>query len=305
MLIGTNSTSSFYERSLSQLANLRASAERSQNQIATGVRLERGSDDPLAASRLRALAREDRMADVRDTNADSAVATLETASSVITQMSDRIIRARELAVQAGSNTLGDNDRELIAIELDEIRNSLIDLANQTDASGNPLFGGRAPAPAFSDDGSGAIVYNGSSEVDTVEIGLGVEIERGVTGPNVVQFSANGAQTDAFAFIAQLTADLRGASADPAAAARDAAIGFEGALDSMSRSQTVLGARLAWIDTVQFGAVARDEARTQEQSELGDVDLAEAITQLQQTLTTLEASQASFARVSSLSLFDLI
>jgi len=263
------------------------------------------SDDPLAASRLRALAREDRMADVRDTNADSAVATLETASSVITQMSDRIIRARELAVQAGSNTLGDNDRELIAIELDEIRNSLIDLANQTDASGNPLFGGRAPAPAFSDDGSGAIVYNGSSEVDTVEIGLGVEIERGVTGPNVVQFSANGAQTDAFAFIAQLTADLRGASADPAAAARDAAIGFEGALDSMSRSQTVLGARLAWIDTVQFGAVARDEARTQEQSELGDVDLAEAITQLQQTLTTLEASQASFARVSSLSLFDLI
>jgi len=57
--------------------------------------------------------------------------------------------------------------------------------------------------------------------------------------------------------------------------------------------------------VQFGAVARDEARTQEQSQLGDVDLAEAITQLQQTLTTLEASQASFARVSSLSLFDLI
>ncbi len=305
MISATNSTSSFYQRSLDQLSALRASAEQAQNQIATGERLARSSDDPLAASRLRTLAREDRMAQVREVNADTTIASLETASSVIVDMSDLLINARQLAVQAGSETLSDNEREIIAIQLDQIGQSMLDLANQTDATGNPLFGGRAPAPAYSLDGGGAVTYNGSAQVDTVELGLGVEVERGITGPNLTDFTHSGASTDVFAYIAQLSADLRGAAADPAAAARDAAIGFETALDTMSRSQTVLGARLAWIDTVQFGAVARDEARAQEQSELGDVDLAEAITQLQQTLTVLEASQASFARLSSLSLFDLI
>ena len=53
----SNSTGAFFERSLGQMATLRTSIEDLQTQIATGVRVQRGSDDPVAASRLRALTR--------------------------------------------------------------------------------------------------------------------------------------------------------------------------------------------------------------------------------------------------------
>lgn len=303
MIVAPNSTSSFFERSLSQMTALRGSAERAQRQISTGQRLERGSDDPLAASRLRMLERDDRLAQVSKENATSASLDLENASATVNEMSLFLIRARELAVQAGNDINNSEGFEAIATELDNIRSSLFDLANYTDGSGNPLFGGRSPAPAFVQDAAGAVTYVGSTAIDSVEIGLGVNVERGVTGPNVVEFDDGGTATNVFAFLGQLAADLRGAASDPAAAARDALAGFESAIETTSRTQTVLGARLAWIDTVQFGAIARDETRAQQQAELGDVDLAEAITQLQQTLTVLEASQASFTRLSSLSLFN--
>ena len=47
------STGAFYERSTSQIGTLRAKAESLQQQIGTGERLERSSDDPVAAARLR------------------------------------------------------------------------------------------------------------------------------------------------------------------------------------------------------------------------------------------------------------
>ena len=55
------STGAFYERSTSQIGTLRAKAESLQQQIGTGERLERSSDDPVAAARLRMLARNERI----------------------------------------------------------------------------------------------------------------------------------------------------------------------------------------------------------------------------------------------------
>lgn len=305
MIASTNSTAGFYRRSLDQLDSLRSSAEGLQTQIATGQRLTRGSDDPVAASRMRDLARQDRLANVDQTNASSASLSLETASSVTSDMTNLLIRARELAVAASSDTANAENREIFAVEIDELRQSMLDLANQTDQTGRPLFGGQNAAPAYVEDASGVVTYAGSIGGDTIEIGEGIAIERGVTGPNLFSFEVDGVPTDAFAFLANFTANLRGAAPDPGAAARDALGGFDNALDTMNRSQTVMGARLAWIDNVQFIALSQDGTRAQEYSDLGDTNLTEAITQLQQTLTVLEAGQASFVRLSSLSLFNSI
>ena len=46
------STGAFYERSTSQIGGLRAQAETLQQQIGTGERLQRSSDDPVAAAKV-------------------------------------------------------------------------------------------------------------------------------------------------------------------------------------------------------------------------------------------------------------
>ena len=63
--------------------------------------------------------------------------------------------------------------------------------------------------------------------------------------------------------------------------------------------------LDWIDLNVERQNQMAELRNTEKAAVGGTDLVEAVARLQQTMTVLEASQASFARLSSLSLFDYL
>ena len=75
------------------------------------------------------------------------------------------------------------------------------------------------------------------------------------------------------------------------------------LDTLTTGQTVVGTRLAWIDVTNTRRVSQSELRTNEESNLGATDIASTVAQLQQTMTVLEASQASFSKLANLSLFN--
>jgi flagellar hook-associated protein 3 FlgL len=100
----------------------------------------------------------------------------------------------------------------------------------------------------------------------------------------------------------LAAALNGGSPDPAGAAQAAIEGLDSALDTVTRAQTIIGTRLAWVEQVQDQQADRGLALAERRSRIGDTDVSEAIARLQQSLTALEASQAAFARVSELNLF---
>ena len=96
------STGAFYERSTSQIGGLRAQAETLQQQIGTGERLQRSSDDPVAAARLRMLARTDRISQVDTRNSEAAENNLKFTDQALSQMTVMISRARELALHAAN-----------------------------------------------------------------------------------------------------------------------------------------------------------------------------------------------------------
>ena len=101
------STGAFYERGSRQIGALRAQAETLQRQIGTGERLERSSDDPVAAARLRMLSRTERIASVDTRNSQLAEADLSLTDQTLTSIADLVVRVRELAVKASSSTLSD------------------------------------------------------------------------------------------------------------------------------------------------------------------------------------------------------
>jgi flagellar hook-associated protein 3 FlgL len=69
------STGAFFERATRQIGGLRERANELQDQIGSGERLSRSSDDPVAAARLRSLARQDRLSEIDQRNSDRAQAT--------------------------------------------------------------------------------------------------------------------------------------------------------------------------------------------------------------------------------------
>lgn len=305
MVAISNSASAFYDRSLSQMAALRSAAQDAQRQISTGERLARSSQDPVASAQLRQLARAERLAGIEAGNEARASQELSASASLLDSVADSLIRVRELVLASASDLSGPVEREAIATEIEQLRAGILAFANATSTDGHPLFGGQGSGPAYQIDPAGAIVYSGTSSSGVLEISAESVVERGLAGPQVFGFSDQNGPTDVFAFLAALAADLRGAASDPVASAQSAIGGIDSAIDTVSRAQAVLGARLGWIDTVAQAQVAKREARAQEQGNLGGVDLAVTITRLQQTLNVLEASQAGFARLSSLSLFNEI
>lgn len=301
----TNSAGSFFNRSLTQMADLRAGIERSRSQIATGRRIERGSEDPAAAAQLRSVARREALAKVEGDNAARLGQDLGAASNEIEGITALLQRARELAVQAGSTPAGDRSRQAIAFELAQLGEQLFNRANATSLTGEPLFAGQSSGIAFTRDAAGNVTYTGTPTAGAVPVAPGTAIERGLPGSEVFEFNLGGAPTSAFAVLGSLTAALQGAAADPVAAAGAAIAGIDAALDTTNRAQTILGTRMAWVEQVQEQQGERGIALAERRSKVGDTDIAEAIARLQQSMTALEATQSAFARVSSLTLFDAL
>ncbi|EAQ28885.1 Flagellin, N-terminus [Erythrobacter sp. NAP1] len=301
----SNSTGAFFERSLTQMGSLRKDVERLQTQIATGVRIERGSDDPVAASRLRALARLETRGATEAENAARLEQDLAEAGNQIEGVVSILQRARELAVLAASDTTGETGRAAIADELDQMSDELFARSNSLSITGAPLFAGTAGAPAFVRDANGVVTYNGNGQSGAIPVAPGTEIERGVTGAQLFEFDVGGAPTSSFAVIADLAIAMRSAGGDPAQAARDALAGIDAAIDTANRSQTVIGTRAGWVEAIQQDQQTRAIDVAEKRSQIADTDVADTIVRLQQALTALEASQASFTRVSSLTLFNAL
>jgi len=305
MTIINNSTSAFYERSTQGLSALRQRAEAMQQQLGSGEKLARSSDDPVAASRLRALVRSDRLATFDTANANRATADLSLADSALSSFADTVMRVQELATQAANGTLNAGQRAAIGTEIAQIHANLVGLANSRDSSGHALFGGETAGQAYTLDGLGNAVYAGTSTAGELPLGEGQSVARGLTGPEFLNFSVNGNPTDLMAVVKTLGEALQGAAVDPAQAARDALDSLNQGMEKITTAQNLVGARLGWIDLTGERRIDLAEMRAGEESEIGATDIAETVTSLQQLMVVLEASQASFTKLAQLNLFDTV
>jgi flagellar hook-associated protein 3 FlgL len=301
----TNSTLAFYRRASQQMGTLRASAESLQNQLSTGERLSRSSDDPVAASQLRMLSRDEVLAGIDAANARRTSENLELADNALGAIAEDLIRVRELVLWASSDTMAATERATIGEEVEQLRLRILSSMNARDAGGNALFGGETSGDAYAIDGAGGITYVGTASAGDIDLGQGQVLSRGITGPEVMNFTTGGALTDVFAFLGVLASSLQGGVADPVQAARDGLTGIDDAVESLTRAQTVVGTRIAWIDVIEDRQIDQSQTRAARTAATGGVPFAETVAELQQMLTVLEASQAGFVKLACLILFDSI
>lgn len=302
-IFGT-STAAFFERSLMDLTALRKQAEDTQAEMSTGERLQRSSDDPVAASRLRQLARAGVFDDIDTAATNRATTDLTLTDTALSQFASIVTRLQELTTQAANSTVNDSQRAGIGEEIAQLRGSLVALANSRDGNGNALFGGESAADAYTLDASGNATYAGTSAAGTISIGGGQSVARGVTGPEFLQFQSGGGTVDLLAMTKALADDLK-SGAGGVATANAALTALGDGLNAITTAQTVVGSRLNWIDLNTERRTTLSEMRTTEQTEVGGADLTESIARLQNTMLVLQASQASFAKLANLSLFSVL
>jgi flagellar hook-associated protein 3 len=157
---------------------------RAQEQVSSGKKLLRPSDDPVAAATVLALRRQ--LGDVTRFTAaiDSARPLLEQGMSALDEASGLMTDARELAVQGLNGTLNGSDRSALAQSLRLLKSQLLDVAN-TKFGNRYVFGGTATdAAPFAESEVGGlprVSYQGNGDSHSVAIGPGVELAVNVPG----------------------------------------------------------------------------------------------------------------------------
>ena len=129
--------------------------------------------------------------------------------------------------------------------------------------------------------------------------------RALTGPEVFNFSVNGNPTNLLDALKTLADAFKAGGAGAQQAAQDGLAALNQGLDAVTTAQTVVGSRLSWIDLTTERRTNLGELRASEESEVGGTDIAATVAKLQETMTVLEASQASFTKLAGLSLFQLL
>ena len=138
-------------RRQSELANV-------QEQLTTGKRVNRASDDPAAAARAeRALASIGR-SETSQRAVDASRVLMTQAESTLGDAGNLLQRARELMVAAGNASYGDAERSGLADELQSIRDQLLALANTGDGAGTFIFGGQGSTQKPFVDTVGGVQY---------------------------------------------------------------------------------------------------------------------------------------------------
>ena len=229
-----------FQSQMSRMGSLQSTLAQLEAQIASGKRILDPSDDPLGSSRVADLQRsiDNNQQFIR--NMDAITTQLSFADSAVDAMSNQMVRAKELAVQAANGTLTDADRKVISTELGQIIDQMLSLSNSRDAAGNYLFSGASVGTApFARDATGAIVWQGSGEAPKVPISADVAVSTGANGLSMLSIETSGGRQTILASLSEFKALLDDPSADAATftagmekALRDTTAGIDRLADQM-------------------------------------------------------------------------
>lgn len=135
-------TASRYDATVDSLQRRQAALTDSQDQMSSGKRVNRPSDDPTAASRAeRSHIMQQRIESQRRAIQYSGNA-IRLAESALGQAGAVLQSARETLVQAGNGSYNASERDSLAKQLKQLRGQLLEQANQADGNGSYTFGGQ-------------------------------------------------------------------------------------------------------------------------------------------------------------------
>ncbi len=173
--------------------NLQRSANRLQTlqeQLSSGKRVNRFSDDPNSARKILSLHSESKQLEQFSANVQEAKEALTSSSSVLNSITDILARAKDLSLRASDGSMSQNERSTIAIEINELLENILTDSNST-RLGKYIFSGtetntRPFEAVRSNDGKITDVqYKGNREAIKYQIGPGINIQVNRTGDEIL------------------------------------------------------------------------------------------------------------------------
>ncbi|HBN6065822.1 TPA: flagellar hook-associated protein FlgL [Enterobacter cloacae] len=312
------STQMMYDQNMRGITDSQSKWLSYGEQMSTGKRVNRPSDDPIAASQAVVLSQSQSQNSQFALARTFATQKVSLEDNVLSQVNAAITSAKEKLVNAGNGTLSDDDRLSLASDLQGIRDQLMNLANSADGNGRYIFAGyKTEAPPF-DSITGD--YNGgtqaiSQQVDTarnmVISHTGQQIFESITS-NAKELPGGGyGETNMFKILDSAISALKVPVDNDSAAAEvqnkaisDAQIGITNTQNNVLTVVADVGTKMNELEKLDNLGDDRALGQTQQMSDLVDVDWNSAISSYIMQQAALQASYKAFSDMQGMSLFQL-
>ena len=287
------------------LQNASARAQEMLERIASGNKLTVPSDDPVTAVRLSRLNREEAALDQYRENISALGTRLQQNEALLDGMSTDLLQVRDLLVWGSDGGNTPEDVAAMAGSLKSLRDSLFFTANSRDQEGRYMFSGTAtntPTLSLDDTQPAGSRYGwtGNAGVQNVVVGNGITQPANV---HLDQMAALLNQLDR-----TISSFESGVSVNTPAVRAELTTtmtAVDGGIDRISTLIAGIGGAQNTLQTLGDNHANVSLSNKQAGLTLGGLDYSEAAVKLQGYSTALEATQKAYAKVSGLSLFDVI
>ncbi|MGE0616119.1 MAG: flagellin [Bacteriovoracia bacterium] len=174
--IATNVASISAQRVLNNTSQQQA---RHYTRIASGNRIATAADDAAGLSIAENLRGQIRSMRQAERNANDGISFVQVAEGGMSEISNILIRLRELSIQAASDTIGDRERGFIDQEFQSLTKEVDRIANVTNFNGTPLLNAQAEKSSLEfqvgtrSDEADRITFD-TTEADVRASSLGIE-----------------------------------------------------------------------------------------------------------------------------------
>ncbi|AEH51145.1 flagellar hook-associated protein FlgL [Pseudothermotoga thermarum] len=283
------------------LANIQSSISRIaklHDQLSSGLAVRYPSDDAIVATRSSNLESRLREIEQYKRNLNQMQSIVNAYDSTLQEISTILVRIRELSVQAANGTLSPDDRKVIAEELKQIKQHLIQVAN-TQVGNDYIFAGYASDKPPVDE-SGKIVLDsfkaGSRSVNV----LGYTLNYGLT---VYDLFVTDTNESVFEIIDRTVDALE--KNDQSKLSTISLSSLEYLEKRLSENIAKVGANQRMAELISGRLEDLNIYLTEFVSKERDADLTKVITDLSMQQAALEAALKSAARVLRTTLVDFI
>src|SRR6478736_2684048 len=228
----------------------RSGLERSLERLSSGSRINHAGDDAAGLAISESLRAQIRGIGMAERNAQDGVSLVQVAESAMGEISNILIRMRELGVQAASDTIGPNERRFLDLEFQESLAEIDRIANSTEFNRVPLL-------------------NGSASTFEIQVGT----RNNPTIDRIKLFDANSADVNIVALGLNLSTVADKSSAQNSLASIDSA------LQSVTSVRANFGAMQNRLQSIINNLQVSKENLSAANSRIRDTDMAEETTEL--------------------------
>jgi flagellar hook-associated protein 3 FlgL len=269
-----------------------------QNQLSTGRKINKPSDDPVGISFSLRYRSEGAANEQYKSNVSATVSWLDYTDTTLNQANSVIQRVRELAVEAANGTNPQSAFDAIKKEVDQLRDQMVTIGN-SQFNGKYVFNGQLTdkQPYNSASAETDVVDSGEIKFD---IGVGVRVSANISGDKI--FGKPGENDNIFLVMKDFSAAL--------SSGNQQAIGAViGRLDSRNeaflQARADVGSRQNRIELAQSRLEDIGTNLQGLQSKAEDADIPAVITNLKTDENVYNASLSVGAKIISTSLVDFL